>query len=494
MTTTTTTTTTTTATSSAATTALNTTTGATTGATTGNAAHNATAGTAGTTGARGAGDVLILGNGPDAVRLTRALHRLGHPGPVRMLPEPVVTAIDRRRRRVRTADGGEHPYGTLALALGARPHIPDVPGLRCPEGQLRGGVRVGTPLAGPAAGRRATTTPGPVVVLGAGPDGTDAALALRRAGRQVTVVHPGAHPMSRRLDRTAGELLAGALAERGIRVHAGATAVEFTPGKLTLDDGRILEAATLLLCTGTVPHTRLAAEAGLPVGHGVLVDSRLRTADPHISALGSCAELTTTADGPAAPPAWDQAEALAARLTGADRTAPPPVVRLRDPALHLAVMGSRQALEEAPDQITLHDPARGRYARLALRRDRVAAAVVLGLPRAAAAVTQLYREARPVPAARLALLLGTPPLRPGAPDSPATVVCRCNHVTLGELREAWDRGARDVAALAEATRATTGCGSCTDEVARLCSARTAPSGGPGGARSAGRGAREGRAR
>jgi NAD(P)H-nitrite reductase large subunit len=43
----------------------------------------------------------------------------------------------------------------------------------------------------------------------------------------------------------------------------------------------------------------------------------------------------------------------------------------------------------------------------------------------------------------------------------ATTVCRCNGVTKGDLVHAWDGGATTVAALADATLATTGCGGCT---------------------------------
>ncbi|MGH3904755.1 MAG: FAD-dependent oxidoreductase, partial [Pseudonocardiaceae bacterium] len=48
------------------------------------------------------------------------------------------------------------------------------------------------------------------------------------------------------------------------------------------------------------------------------------------------------------------------------------------------------------------------------------------------------------------------------------VICRCNGVTKGDLVTAWSTGARERAALATATRATTGCGSCADAGEGLC--------------------------
>ena len=53
-------------------------------------------------------------------------------------------------------------------------------------------------------------------------------------------------------------------------------------------------------------------------------------------------------------------------------------------------------------------------------------------------------------------------------DLPASsVVCRCNTVTKGQLVTAFKAGNRTVSALASATRASTGCGSCR---ASRCSA------------------------
>ena len=50
----------------------------------------------------------------------------------------------------------------------------------------------------------------------------------------------------------------------------------------------------------------------------------------------------------------------------------------------------------------------------------------------------------------------------------AAVICRCNTVTKGSIVEAFRAGADTVPAVAEATRATTGCGSCTSAVDGLC--------------------------
>ena len=89
----------------------------------------------------------------------------------------------------------------------------------------------------------------------------------------------------------------------------------------------------------------------------------------------------------------------------------------------------------------------------------------------AAGIVQLYDRNAPAPADRLALLLGRalPPEAGGGATGPAAlsdhaVVCRCNMVTKGQLRDAWYGGACGRAALSAATRAATGCGTCGDDL------------------------------
>ncbi|WP_241684434.1 (2Fe-2S)-binding protein [Actinomadura sp. J1-007] len=43
-------------------------------------------------------------------------------------------------------------------------------------------------------------------------------------------------------------------------------------------------------------------------------------------------------------------------------------------------------------------------------------------------------------------------------------VCHCNNVSKGQIRACWEKGARSVDEIADATRAGTGCGGCRDTV------------------------------
>ncbi|MDG9715402.1 FAD-dependent oxidoreductase [Streptomyces sp. DH24] len=451
--------------------------------------------------------VLVVGHGPAAHRLVERLRHHGHSGPVTVLgaeprpaynrvlltsllggalsaedlklPDPpdgvrvrtgvTVTALDRARRSVRTDIGEIHPYDHLVLATGARPRIPPLPGLLTPRGGLTEGATAVRTLADCER-----LTGGPLVVLGGGVLGTEVTLALLRTGHDVTLVHPGPYPMHDRLDGAAGALLADHLRAQGAHLRLGRGAVEYRPGKLALDDGEILRAGRLVLCTGAEPDTGLARRAGLTVRTGVVVDRRLRTDDPRVHAIGDCAESDGQVPG-LVTTAWDQAETLARALTGRDthHRAGRPVVRLKALGIDLACLGPPDP-PGATRHITLSDPARGRYARLALSGERILGAVLVGLPRATAAVGQLYERGLPVPSDRLGLLLGTAATaRPATVELPdEAVLCHCNHVTKGALLRAWRAGARDLPRVAAATRATTGCGGCADDVQLVLAAAT----------------------
>ncbi|MGH3273687.1 MAG: oxidoreductase C-terminal domain-containing protein, partial [Streptosporangiaceae bacterium] len=53
--------------------------------------------------------------------------------------------------------------------------------------------------------------------------------------------------------------------------------------------GAVLDADFVIAGIGAVPNVSLAADAGLDVGNGILVDAALRTADPDIFAAGDVA-------------------------------------------------------------------------------------------------------------------------------------------------------------------------------------------------------------
>lgn len=386
------------------------------------------------------------------------------------------TAIDREHRVVELADGSTVDYDALVLATGSRPWLPPVEGLTTDDGAPAPGVVTFRTLEDCDRILDVARPGAPVAVLGGGLLGLEAARGLAGRGSLVTVVHPGTHVMERQLDAGGGRVLARLLATHGIDFRLSAAAAGYLPGSgLKLDDGSKVAADLVVVSAGVRAETELARDAGLSVDHGVVVDDTLRTSDGRIWAIGDCAQHPGTVSG-LVEPAWQQAVVLADLLTGAQVSAryrgTRVVTKLKARGIDLTALGEAHTDVHDGDAevLSLTDPTGGRYTKLVIREDRVTGAILLGAPDAAATVTQLYDRGVPVPADRLAVLLGRAlpsgvPVAAGPADLPASaVVCRCNSVTKGRLVEAFRAGATEVADLASVTRATTGCGSCRDAV------------------------------
>lgn len=331
------------------------------------------------------------------------------------------SGVDRAGRLLHVANGSTVDFDTLVLATGSRTRVPQTEGLLADDGSLAPGV-VSFRTLDDCEQILAHAGPGtPVAVLGGGLLGLEAARGMAGRGSLVTVVHPVGHLMERQLDPAAGRTLARMLAALGIEFRLGVQPARYLPGDgLKLDDGSLVPADLVVVTAGARPETAIADAAGLHVAGGIVVDDLLRTNDPRIYAIGDCAAHPRAVPG-FVQPAWEQAAVLADLLTGTDPAAryrgTPAITRLKVPGVDLTTLGDTQVDEDTEDAevVCVRDPVRGRYAKLVIREDLVAGAILLGVPDAAATIAQLFDRRVPPPSDRLALLLGQalPTWRPG---------------------------------------------------------------------------------
>ena len=231
-----------------------------------------------------------------------------------------VAAIDRAGRTVRFASGSSRQYGHLVLATGARNRLLDIPNANL-DGvmYLRSFAESEALRTRLAAGQRA-------VVVGAGFIGLEFAATARARGLEVDVLELAPRVMARAVTPGISAYFERRHREAGIRLHfgVGATEIECADGRVTgvsLTDGTRLAADLVVVGVGVLPNVELAAEAGLPVASGIIVDRQLRTADPDISAIGDCALYQSARFGmplrlESVQNAADHARCVAARLTG----------------------------------------------------------------------------------------------------------------------------------------------------------------------------------
>ena len=139
-------------------------------------------------------------------------------------------------------------------------------------------------------------TPGArVVVIGGGFIGLEAAASARKLGCEVTVLEMMPTLLTRVCDNAVGDWMANFHRSHGVKVLTGVT-VDRLEGqgkveRVVLGNGSILPADLVVVGIGIIPNTELAAEAGLEVHNGIVVDEFGQTADPDIFAAGDVANL-----------------------------------------------------------------------------------------------------------------------------------------------------------------------------------------------------------
>ncbi|CAJ95739.1 putative NAD(FAD)-dependent dehydrogenase [Cupriavidus necator] len=458
--------------------------------------------------------VVVIGTGPVGVRLAQDLHRRDPSIPlviygnepwepynrVRLssflagdaswatltqglaLPQgPAIAArlncavvhVDRGAQEIEDSAGRTQRYSHLVLATGSRPRIPDVPGIGQANVYVFRDMNDTQRLLARRIRSRRT------VVLGGGLLGLEAARAMQRFNTEVLVIENNDRLMMQQLDQAAADLLRAHVEAAGIQVLTGA-AVKRVHGEgavtgITLRTGDVIECDTVVIAAGIKPNTDLALQAGLNVGRGIRVSDRMQTSDPHIYAVGECAEHREQVYGIVAP-GLEQAAVAVHAICGGDASYAGSLQATRLKVLDMPVfsvgrVGEHDGIGSA-STAAYEDKKTGIYRKVLVERGHLIGAMAVGegadLRRLQDAVSgnhrilpwQLWRFRR------------TGSLWQEGEASvvnwPASaVVCNCTGVTRGQLGEAAAAGCRSIEQLAACTRASTVCGSCKPLLAEL---------------------------
>ncbi|NVB40982.1 FAD-dependent oxidoreductase [Pseudenhygromyxa sp. WMMC2535] len=300
-----------------------------------------------------------------------------------------VAAIDPESRAVVLGSGERLGYDKLALATGGRARRLDIPGVELDRLDnlfvLRG-------LADAKALREAFAPGRHLVLVGGGYVGLEIAAVAVQLGLRATVVEAAPRILARVTGPEVSDFMAAVHRAHGVELRLASVL-----RTLVLDDaGRritgvrlgseagseTLDADLVLLGVGLEPNVELAASAGLAVDDGVLVDAFAQTSDPDILAIGDCAR------GPNAhvdarirlesvPNAIEQAKVAAATILGEPRASTAvPWFWSEQYGLELQTVG----LLAGYDRCITRSPAEGCFEAFYLAEDRLIAADVIGRP------------------------------------------------------------------------------------------------------------------
>jgi 3-phenylpropionate/trans-cinnamate dioxygenase ferredoxin reductase subunit len=199
-----------------------------------------------------------------------------------------VTSLDPTARTVTTATGVQLGYDKLLLTTGSTPRRLSVPGADLDGVRYLRSVDDSERIkAGFAQAHR-------VAIIGAGWIGLETAAAARNAGLDVTLLERSKLPLLHVLGPEAAAIFANLHRDHGVDLRSQVAVAELTGsnGAVTgviLSDGSRIDADMVLVGVGITPNTQLAAEAGLDVDNGILVDEHLRSSDVNIFAAGDVA-------------------------------------------------------------------------------------------------------------------------------------------------------------------------------------------------------------
>lgn len=188
-----------------------------------------------------------------------------------------VLALDAKKRQITLADGHHIDYDAALLATGGKPLRPALPGVDLPGIMtLRSREDASRLLDAAEPGQ-------PVVIVGDGFIGLEAAAALRKYGAEVHVVTRHEVPLAKQLGERIGRSIRQLHERKGVVFH-GPTEVERFLGEdkveaVQLANGEKLLAPLVLLGTGVKPATAFVQGVQLAKDQSLQVDAELHAAD-----------------------------------------------------------------------------------------------------------------------------------------------------------------------------------------------------------------------
>lgn len=371
-------------------------------------------------------------------------------------------------------DGSVTPFDKLLLATGSNPLIPSI------EGTAKRGVYVFRNLDDTRALLECSRMGAKAAVIGGGLLGLEAARGLQLQGCDVTVVHLMDRLMERQLDLTGGSYLKAKMECMGIRVllnrNTKAILGDEQATGLRFEDGTELETDFVVIAAGIRPNVELGRKAGLTVQRGIVVNDQMESSHPDIFAVGECVEHNGVCYGLVAP-LLEQGKVLAATITGNSSRGyegTVPAAKLKIMGVDVFSAGEIGEAEPGNDIVRYEDAALGIYKRLTLRENSLCGVILMGDTSDSHRYMDLLQSKENLADIRGRLLFPQAAADAGfdvaaLPDS--KVICGCHGVSKGAIiRAIQENGLNTLGQVRACTKASTGCGSCTDLCQQLLEA------------------------
>jgi nitrite reductase (NADH) large subunit len=385
-----------------------------------------------------------------------------------------IVDVDSAAKTVTGDDGSITSFDKLLLATGSMPLIPSI------EDVKKDGVFVFRNLDDTCALLERAKPGLKAVVIGGGLLGLEAARGLQVQGCDVTVVHLMETLMERQLDPTGGGYLATKMNQMGITVLLGLSTTKVLGNGhvqgVEFKGGGSIPADLVVIAAGIRPNVTLGEKAGLEIKRGIVVNDYMETSHSDIFAVGECVQHKGICYGLVAP-LIEQGKVLAATITGNKGPKYEGSVlasKLKIMGVDVFSAGEINDKLDGSEVIRYEDPSLGIYKKLTLKSNRLSGVILVGETNDSHNYMEWLRSQTDLSSMRRQLLFPDSSLDSGldvAQMSDSETVCGCMGVSKGTIIQAiHEKGVNTLAQLKDCTRASTGCGSCTNLCQQLLKA------------------------
>ena len=203
---------------------------------------------------------------------------------VTLLVNTEITTVDASAKTVVGRNGQRYQYGKLLLATGGQPRTLSIPG-----GDLDG-ISYFRTYEGYVRLRSTADKAKAAVVIGGGFIGSELAAALNMVGREVSMIFPEPYLVNRVFPEPLGRAIQKNYLDRGVRILDGdrPVSIERSGERFVVrtQNGVQIDTDVVVVGIGIAPEMKVAAQAGLQTGNGIVVNEQLQTSDPNIYAAG----------------------------------------------------------------------------------------------------------------------------------------------------------------------------------------------------------------
>ncbi|HEY2421712.1 MAG TPA: nitrite reductase large subunit NirB [Neobacillus sp.] len=381
-----------------------------------------------------------------------------------------VKQIDVEGKRITTEKGRQVEYDELIIATGSNSFILPIPGAD------KKGVTGFRDIKDCEVMIQSASKSKKAVVIGGGLLGLEAARGLLNLGMKVDVVHLMPDLMERQLDPTASAMLKKELEAQGMNFLMEKQTVEILGDEhvsgLRFKDGSELEADLVVMAIGIKANTEVAKNGDIYVNRGIVVNDFMETSEPHVYAVGECAEHREIVYGLVAP-LYEQSKVLANRISG-----------LVGEPYHGSVTGTQLKVagvdlfsageifaDETTKAIKVHNEFDGIYKKILIRNNFIVGVVLYGDTKDSTKLFRMLTKKEDISGMTSISILQSEGAA-GSDDVAAMpndeLICGCNGVTKGAIVDAIQtQGLTTLDQVSHCTNAGRSCGRCKPMVSQI---------------------------